>query len=226
MNYFMYFSYFALLFCFTMCFIHFFRLIKLGAPKDLSEARGSISAGVAYSNTGAMLPNRKESAYMHLPTFTAGVIFHTGTFLALFCFLLLFFDAVWGFFFRHALLSFFVALYLGFGVSCGIGLLIKRLISKKLRPISNLDDYISVSLTTVFQFVTALLFIRFSFYEYFSSAVHSGVLCVYFLAAALLFFYLPFGKLRHLVYYFAARYHLGFFYGRRGTWPPEKTDNL
>jgi hypothetical protein len=30
---------------------------------------------------------------------------------------------------------------------------------------------------------------------------------------------MPLGKLRHVVYYFAARYHLGFFYGWRNVWP-------
>ena len=30
---------------------------------------------------------------------------------------------------------------------------------------------------------------------------------------------MPLGKLRHAVYYFAARYHLGFFYGWRNVWP-------
>ena len=31
------------------------------------------------------------------------------------------------------------------------------------------------------------------------------------------------GKLKHVVYFFAARYHLGFFYGWRNVWPPHKT---
>ena len=42
------------------------------------------------------------------------------------------------------------------------------------------------------------------------------------LAAAALFFYLPLGKLKHLVYFFAARYQLGIFYGRRGVWPARR----
>jgi len=210
-----------------MCAIHFLRLIKLGAPKDLSERSGSIPAGVIYSNTVAMLPFQKESAYKHLPTFTAGVIFHLGTFLAYFCFLILFFDVVWGFFFQYIIISSIISICLWISVCCGIGLIIKRLTSKKLRPISNADDYISVFLVTLFQFTAALLFTTFSFHEHlhqlFSTEVHGSIIIIYFIAATLLFIYLPFGKMRHLVYYFAARYHLGFFYGRRGTWPPRKT---
>ena len=226
MNYFIYASYLALLFCVTMCLIHFFRIIKMGAPKDLSEASGSVPAGVLYSNTVAMLPMQKESAYKHLPTYTAGIFFHIGSFLALFIFLLLFFDAVWVFFFQYQWFSALMALYLWFSSCCGIGLIVKRLTSKKLKPISNVDDYLSVIVVTLFHIMTALLFTVFAFHdifhEYFSSAVHGGIICAYFLSAALLFIYLPLGKLKHAVYYFAARYHLGFFYGRRGTWPPKK----
>ena len=226
MTCFFYIAYIAMLFCLTMCALHFLRLIKLGAPKDLSEQSGSVAAGVVYSNTVAMSPFLKESAYKHLPTFTAGVIFHLGNFLAYFCFLFLFFDAVWGFFFQYIIISSLIALCLWVSVCCGIGLIIKRLISKKLRPISNMDDYLSVSLVTLFQLFSALLFTIFVFHDifhlYFSSPVHEWIIIFYFVASALLFIYLPFGKMRHLVYYFAARYHLGFFYGRRGTWPPAK----
>jgi len=207
--------------------IHFFRIIKLGTPKDLAEKSGSVFAGVIYSNTAAMLPFHKESAYKHLPTFTAGVVFHIGTFVALACFILLFFDAVCGFFFKYTFISLLVALGLWCSVCCGKGLFIKRLISKKLRPISNLDDYFSVSLVTLFQFVSALLFTIFAFHEtydqFFSSAFHEWIINAYFIIAAILFIYIPYSKMRHLVYYFAARYHLGFFYGRRGTWPPRNT---
>ena len=226
MNYFMYLSYIALLFCLTMCFIYFLRLIKLGAPKDLSESSGNVAAGILYSNIGAMAPSQKESAFKHLPTYTAGVVFHIGSFIALFCFLLLFFDAVWGFFFQHILISFLIATYLLISSCCGIGLIIKRIISKKLRPISNADDYISTGVVTLFHLASTILFMTFVFHDifhqYFSSNVHTGIISAYFFAATLLFLYLPFGKLKHAVYYFAARYHLGFFYGRRGTWPSKK----
>jgi len=226
MYYFVYASYIALLFCLTVCFVQFFHLIKLGASKDLSEKSGNIATGVIYSNTGAMSPLQKESAYKHLPTYTAGILFHIGSFMVLFCFLLLFFDAVFGFFFRHTFISSLIALYLLFSTGCGIGLIIKRLTSKKLHLISNVDDYISVILVTLAHLTSAFLFFSFAFHDalhlYFSPEVHSSIIYIYFFVATVLFLYLPFGKLKHTVYYFAARYHLGFFYGRRGTWPPKK----
>ena len=227
MNYFIYASYAALLLCIVMCFIHFFRLIKLGSPKDLSEKSGSVAAGVAYSNTKAMLPQHKESAYKHLPTYTAGILFHLGSFLALLLFVLLIPDAVWGFFFQYTIISLLIALCLFVSTCCGAGLIIKRIVSKQLKPISNVDDYLSTGFVTFFQLFSALLFFSFAFHDvfhnFFSSNIHGGLISIYFLSATLLFLYLPFGKLKHAVYYFAARYHLGFFYGRRGTWPPVET---
>ena len=232
MNYFVYSSYIALLFCITVCLIHFIKLIKLGAPKDLSEKSGSVAAGVIYANTGAMSPLQKESAYRHLPSYTAGILFHIGSFVALFCFFLLFFDiitndAISKFFFQHNYISAAIALILWVGAIFGVVLLIERILSKKLRPISNIDDYFSGGIVALFQILSAMLFTFYAFDEslhaYFSHKFHEGIFCAYFLVAALLFVYLPFGKLKHIVYFFAARYHLGFFYGRRGTWPPKKS---
>ena len=225
MNFFIYASYVALILCFTLCLIHFIKLVKLGAPKDLAEPSGDITAGVIYSNTGAMSPKNKESAYKHFPTYTAGIVFHLGTFLALVCFLLLLFDSVWGFFFRNIIFSSLIALAVWVSSFCGTGLFIKRLTSKKLRPISNMDDYFSIILVTLFHLSSAILFTTFVFHDYFHEFFprnfHEGIICAYYLIATLLFLYLPFGKLKHTVYYFAARFHLGFFYGIRGTWPPK-----
>jgi len=225
MSYFLYVSYIAFLFCLGFCLKHFFYLIKLGVPKDLSQKAGNISAGIIYANTTAMLPTQKESAYKHLPTYSAGILFHIGSFMALFGFIILFFNAVWNFFIQHTILSILISIYLWISVGCGTGLIIKRIVSKKLRPISNLDDYISTFLVTLFQFFSALLFTIFSFheffYKFFSFELYNLIIIIYFFISSLLFLYLPFGKLKHVVYYFAARYHLGFFYGRRGTWPPK-----
>jgi nitrate reductase gamma subunit len=216
----------AMFFCFIMCFLHFLRIIKLGAPKDFSEPAGSVSAGVLYSNTGAMLPKQKESAYLHLPTYAAGVFFHIGSLVALLTFLFLIPAIVWAFFFYHPFLSALIALCLYASSGCGIGLFFKRLTSNKLRPFSNMDDYLSVLLVTLFHLASAILFTAFAFHEYFhhyfSSQIHSGIMYAYFIVVTLFFLYLPFSKMKHVIYYFAARYHLGFFYGRRGTWPPKK----
>src|SRR5512135_3440671 len=73
----------------TACAAHFIRLLKLGSPKDLSLPKGKSGPGVRYAYTGAMSPARKESAYLHLPTYTAGLIYHSGTFLSLVLFFII-----------------------------------------------------------------------------------------------------------------------------------------
>ena len=93
---------------------------------------------------------------------------------------------------------------------CGYILLIRRAFSKDLKGFSNPDDYISNALTSTFQLFTI-------FYLIWPTCSCSVV--SYYVICILLFLYMPFGKLRHLVYYFAARYHLGFFYGWRNVWP-------
>jgi len=149
-----------------------------------------------------MNPLKKESAYLHLPTYTAGILYHTGTFVSLAVFFLFVFHA--GFLYS---LQWVLICILAVSSASGIGILIKRISLKKLRSLSNPDDYISNILVTAFQLFTLIALINESFAPY------------YFIGAAILFLYLPLGKLKHLLYFFAARYHLGFFYGWRGTWP-------
>ena len=40
---------------------------------------------------------------------------------------------------------------------------------------------------------------------------------LYYIAFSIFLIWIPIGKTRHLLYFFYARYHLGAFYGRRGT---------
>ncbi len=93
---------------------------------------------------------------------------------------------------------------------CGMALFIKRLAKKELRDLSCADDYISNLLCTITLFLTtySLLTLQFG--------------AVYYVIMALLFVWMPLGNVKHVLYFFFARYHLGFFYGWRGTWPPKK----
>ncbi len=92
-------------------------------------------------------------------------------------------------------------------LACGLFILIKRAAVSKLRILSNPDDYISNILVTSFQ-AASIVFL------FAGPAAET----LYYVIAALLFLYLPLGKLKHLVYFFAARYQLGLFFGRRGVW--------
>ena len=190
--------------CLAFCLFHFFRLIRLGNPADYSTPAGSVSNAIKYSFTGAMSPVKKESAFLHLPTYIAGIIYHLGTFLSL----LLFFPLVFGISFS-AWFSLVASLFLLLSFGFGSGLFIKRLAKKGLRALSSPDDYLSNILVTFFQLMTV------------SVLNIPSIAPVYFILSGLLWIYIPVGKLKHVVYFFAARVQLGYFYGWRGVWPPK-----
>jgi len=194
----------ALAFCALFLTRHLLRLLRMGAPRDHSAPQGTVGPALKYSLTGAMSPAKKESAYLHLPTYTAGILYHLGTFLGL----ALFFLAMLKVSLPHAALA-ASAIFFGLTALSGLGILVKRIAKKGLRDLSLPDDYVSNILVTGMQLLT-VLFLLFP-----ASAA------IYFTWWALLLIYIPAGKLRHLLYFFAARYQLAFFYGRRGTWPPQ-----
>lgn len=196
----------AFFLCLTGLAFHLIRLIRLGSPTDYSRQRGNVAAGVAYSFVGAMDPRKKESAYLHLPTYAAGLLYHSGTFISLILFPLLLLDVRLG-----DTLRWCVAGFLTLSVGSGTGIFLKRIAVAKIRSLSNPDDYISNFLVTLFQLSTLLVMI------------YGGYTAFYFVSVSLLFLYLPVGKLKHALYFFAARYHLGLFYGWRGIWPVRRT---
>ena len=195
----------ALVICLVACSYHFIRLVRYGAPTDFSKKLGNTGTAIKYSFTGAMKPSKKESAYLHLPTYSAGIIYHTGTFLAI----IIFFLQLSGIKFPVAL-EYVFSVVLIISAASGTGILIKRILIRKLRRLSCADDYFSNILVTIFQIMTVFLLIG-DIYQ-----------AAYYIAVTLLLLYVPVGKLRHLIYFFAARYQLGYFYGWRGSWPPSK----
>lgn len=196
----------AFLICFVTLTYHFLRLVRLGPPKDYSQKKGNLSAAISYSFVGAMSPSKKESAYMHLPTYTAGLLYHFGTFVSLVLYFLFLFNV------RLAnSIHWIIIFVLIASVLSGLGIFIKRTAVKKVRHLSNIDDYISNLIVTIFQLITLMALADGNYAPY------------YFIVTSLLFLYLPIGKLKHSLYFFAARYHLGFFYGWRGIWPLKET---
>jgi hypothetical protein len=137
-----------------------------------------------------------------LPTYAAGIIYHLGTFLSIILFFLFLFE-----FNFNAQINLLLSASLIIAGVCGLGILFKRMLKKGLRQLSNPDDYISNALVTGFQFITAINLLYYT--------------PLYFILVSILLLYLPVGKLKHSIFFFAARYHLGFFYGRRGVWPPK-----
>jgi hypothetical protein len=204
MNWYHYLVLISLTVCIASSLFHLIRLIKLGKPTDYAPAAGKTAPAIQYAFTGAMSPAKKESAFLHLPTYTAGILYHLGTFLSiLMLFLLLFSVSFTG---PAALLLAVTFLFTG---GCGIAILIKRLVKHELRSLSSPDDYISNLLVSCFQLLTAM------------ALLFPAIMPGYYIMASLLLLYFPVGKLKHAIYFFAARYQLGLFYGRRGVWPPK-----
>ncbi|MFH1942712.1 MAG: hypothetical protein ABIL68_11490 [bacterium] len=187
---------------------HLFQIVKRAHTDDLSNAKGSILLGVLYSMTGAMLPMKKETAYLHLPTYIAGILYHIGSFFALFWLIPLFFRIPLPFLFVR--MSIFIFLFTGL---CGFFILLKRFSNTKLRHLSSPDDYFSNILVTAFHWMMAV-------------ALHRNTLIPHlFIVSTVLFLYIPIGKLRHIIYFFIARFYLGLFYGKRGVWPPNRRNS-
>ena len=190
--------------CLINSLFHLIRLICLGKPMDYAPSAGKSTPAILYSFTGAMNPSKKESAFLHLPTYVAGILYHLGTFLSVFMFFFILFH-----FPLNGICATLLSGFLIITGGCGIGILIKRTVKKELRSLSSPDDYISNLLVTLFQLITALVVLI--------PAAVPG----YCILASFLLLYFPVGKLKHAIYFFAARYHLGLFYGQRGVWPPK-----
>lgn len=195
---------------FLICGISLFAMLLIALTKkgifDPSPSKGSESGGVKYSLTSAMSPKKKESAYMHLPTYLAGLLFHVSSLLSYLWLILLFLHIA-----SNEIIIYISAVIIFAGAICGLAILIKRMVTK-LGKWSNADDYISNILVTGFQFIMAFAIVK------------PELINVLFVFASILFLYLPLGKLRHSVYFFAARIHLGKFFGKRGVWS-NKTSN-
>lgn len=191
--------------CFLIFSARFIHLVRLGNPKDLSKKSGDTVKAIKYSFTEAMMPKNKESAYLHLPTYVAGILYHIGTFIALLSFVsfivISFTETT-----VPSVVSQIGAIILVPAIISGFSILFKRIFSKELTLLSGPDDYISNILTTLAQLLTAIFLL------------FPETADIYYVVMTLFFLWLPFGKTRHLMYFFFARYHLGYYYGWRGTW--------
>ncbi|MBN2430202.1 MAG: hypothetical protein JXQ27_01945 [Acidobacteria bacterium] len=157
--------------------------------------------GIVFAFGTGMLPWEKESARRHLFTYLAGIIYHVGVFTAAgYVSWRLVFGAPAG---GSALLTVFLLP----GVAAGVFLLLKRLFVRNMRRLSVPDDYISNLLVNYLLAASAV------------DAVTGTFTPGLYLAVILLLIYIPLGKIRHCVFFFYARYLLGRFHGRRGTWP-------
>lgn len=181
------------------------RTFAFGSPSHYAKARGASRRGIQYAMGRGMMPWEKESAGRHLLTYAAGILYHTGVFMAVIYLFLIILNV--------GLPAWFDPILQGiFGVSlfCGISLLIKRYAVTKMRSISCIDDYVANILVDGF---LALALIH---------TLAPGLISFLYIWSVLLFLYMPVGKIRHCFFFFYVRILFGIFFGRRNVFPPQK----
>jgi hypothetical protein len=175
---------------------------RRGLEPTFAVGLGSETKGIAYAFFKGMLPSEKESVRKHWPTFVGGILYHTGLFAAfIYLGLQIAQTEIW----PTALLLIQIIMVLGF-VS-GVALLLKRLVFRKMRIISTMDDFVANVLVNLF-LASAI-----------SNTIWPTILSVYLVVTMLLLLYVPMGKIRHCVFFFCTRTIFGRLFGRRGVLP-------
>jgi hypothetical protein len=175
---------------------------RRAAPVDRAPARGDPARGVRYAFTLGMAPWTKESTRIHALAYLRGVGFHLGIFAAL---LALLARPLWlGLppWLRGA-----AAIGLALGALLGAAGSAMRLREPHLRALSTLDDHLSIWLVTIFLGAVA------------AAVWQARFAAPMYLAAGVMLAYIPFGKIRHCMYFFVAKRYFGRFAGRRGVLP-------
>lgn len=173
-----------------------------GGRAEFSAPSGRAISGIIYNFTIAMLPSHKESISKHPVEFVIGLLMHIGVFISILkVFILLVSPAT------IPLIPSFISILLGISVMCGFYLFVRRMIAIDLRSMSAPDDYISI-LLTIGLMIMAI--------AHETGQISSDVFLIY---ASILFFYLPLGKLKHVLFFFIARAEYGGRLGYRGVYP-------
>ncbi len=194
-------SFFA---CIVSLSILVLKTFSFGKKELYAAPKGDVKKGIVYAFGKGMMPREKESARNHLPSYIAGILYHIGIFFSLLYLLIIIIPIHLP---QLPVLVFQSVCQVGF--IAGVGLLIKRVSSPHMRGLSCPDDLAANIIVDVFLLLTALhtLF---------------PVLTPYlFLAAIIMFLYIPFGKIRHCFFFFYVRVLFGIFYGRRDVFPPK-----
>lgn len=181
------------------------KTLLFGKKPLYSEPQGLKNKGILYAFGKGMMPWEKESAARHLPTYIAGILYHSGIFAGLFYILLLVIPFCPGLFLINALRILMLC-----GIACGVALFLKRIFKTTLKNISCPDDFASNILVDLFLF--------FALIDTFISSVRP----VFLFAAILMLLYIPVGKIRHCFFFFYSRILFGLFYGRRGILPQKQ----
>jgi hypothetical protein len=170
-----------------------------------SRPLGNTLKGIIYAFGRGLAPWEKESAGKHLPTYLAGILYHTGIFAA-FVYLFSLVIPIR----RGSIFTALIAISMVIGLICGMGLFVKRLLKPHMKKISCPDDFASNLLVDGFLIISLL------------DAFNGNVRAVLYAVAIILLLYIPLGKIRHCVFFFYSRILFGCFYGRRGVLPQKQ----
>jgi hypothetical protein len=180
------------------------RTFSFGKRPLYAKPKGDVKKGIVYAFGKGMMPREKESAINHLPGYIGGILYHLGIFWALFYLLVTLVSID-----LPTLVMLFMRIVSAAGVISGAALLLKRIFSRQMRVLSCPDDFAANIIVDIFV-LAALLH---TFYP--------GITHFFFLAAVIMFLYMPLGKIRHRFFFFYTRILFGTFYGRRDILPPK-----
>jgi nitrate reductase gamma subunit len=192
----------AALFCIALFTVRLRTFVRLALPVDRSLLKGNPNSGVAYALSAGMLPWAKESTRRHALAYLRGVGFHLTVFLVL----ALFVFSPWLGLVPPSI-RLVLALICAFGSLMALLGFIARFIEKSLKALSTPDDYFAVLLVSLFLGCAAAMLLN------------PAILPPFYLTSALLFVYMPLGKIRHCIYFVFSRLFFGRFFGRRAVLP-------
>jgi nitrate reductase gamma subunit len=157
---------------------------------------------IVYALGLGMLPWKKESAAKHIWTYLGGILYHVGILMAM-----LFLATVLLRISLPETLLQAVRILLMIGLVSGAALFIKRILKPEMRSLSSGDDYLANILVDLL-LLSAL-----------ATTYSESAFVPFAIVAIIIFAYIPFGKLRHCVFFFYSRAVFGEFFGRRGVLP-------
>lgn len=191
------------------CAWHVRWLLSLPFRFDVAEPKGSGAKGILYAYTLGMAPWEKESTRHHVLGYLRGVVFHVGIFAALAVLVVsLWFtglerldESEYIIGALHIILAAATAL----GGIAGLLGLAARYADENLRVLSTKDDYFSVALVSAFTLSASVALLA------------PGTMPVLHVVSAITLAYVPFGKVRHCIYFFFSRFAFGALFGHRGV---------
>lgn len=192
----------SVLFCIALLTVMVMRTFAFGQKPTFAHPQGSRLSGIVYALGQGMLPWEKETAAKHIWTYIGGILYHIGILMAF-----MFLATVLLHISLPAILLHVMRILLLIGLVSGVALLIKRMLKPHMRLLSDGDDYLA-NILVDFLLLSALV-----------TTFAETVFVPFAVIAIIIFIYIPFGKIRHCVFFFYSRVIFGDFFGKRGVLP-------